>query len=72
MNIVFLQIFSRYGKVLRIITFSKNSKIDFAYFYFIYLIYLPFKDSFQALIQLSESSAALNASQQNIPILLEN
>ncbi|KAL7070664.1 hypothetical protein ACQ4LE_010055 [Meloidogyne hapla] len=40
---VLYMIFSRYGKVLRIITFNKNN-------------------SFQALIQLSESSAAMNAS----------
>lgn len=39
---VLYMIFSRYGKVLRIITFNKNN-------------------SFQALIQLSESSAAMNA-----------
>ncbi|KAF7631086.1 RRM domain-containing protein [Meloidogyne graminicola] len=39
---VLYMIFSRYGKVLRIITFNKNN-------------------SFQALIQLSESNAAMNA-----------
>lgn len=39
---VLFMIFSRFGKVLRIITFNKNN-------------------SFQALIQLSESSAAMNA-----------
>ena len=52
-----LQIFSRYGKVLRIITFSKNRSFHTT-IYGIRYSSARFTDTFQALVQFSEANAA--------------